>query len=121
PRLRPLRPAVLAVAALFACGPEITGVDPIEELPRALSTDEQALVRAGNRFAVDLLRQVHAAAPDSTVFLSPLSASMALGMTTTGAAGATLDQMRATLGFGALPVAAIGASYRDLIELLRGL
>jgi serpin B len=46
---------------------------------------------------------------------------MALGMTMNGAAGATLDQMRSTLGFGTLPMAEVNASYEGLIELLRGL
>jgi serpin B len=113
--------AVLSTLALSGCEEGITAPEQITELPRALSTGEKALIQAGNRFAVDLLGKVHAAAPDSTIFLSPLSASMALGMTMNGAGGATLDQMRATLGFGALPLADINASYHDLIALLRSL
>lgn len=115
---RPTR-AVLVPLLLAACGGDITGpADPIAELPRALTVTERALIDAGNTFAVDLLAQVHRAAPDSTVFLSPLSASMALGMTMNGAAGDSYDQMRATLGFGSLGMTEINTSYRDLIRLL---
>src|SRR5688500_1336607 len=88
-----IAPALAATLVLSGCGDPI-GPEPIQELPRALTAGERALIDAGNDFAVDLLRRVHGAAPDSTVFLSPLSASMALGMTMNGAAGATLDQMR---------------------------
>jgi serpin B len=115
--------ATLAAAALLAgCAEDPVGPDErIDALPRALSASEQRLITAGNAFAVGLLRQVHLALPDSTVFLSPLSASMALGMTMNGTAGTTLDQMRATLGFGTLPMTEVNASYEGLIELLRGL
>ena len=114
--------AALAATALLAGCADPTGpADPIDTLPRALSESEQRLIAAGNSFALDLLRQVYSANPDSTVFLSPLSASMALGMTMNGTAGTTLDQMRATLGFGSLPMGEVNASYEGLIELLRGL
>ena len=64
-------------------GPEITG------LPRALSQAEELVVSAGNDFAFRLLDQVYQTATDSNLFLAPLSASMALGMTMNGAAGST--------------------------------
>jgi len=105
-----------------ACGKDITSPEPaIKELPRALSPAERTLIAAENGFAIDLLRQVWAASPDSTAFLSPLSASMALGMTMNGAGGATRDQMRQILGFGSLPMGTVDASYHDLIDLLTGL
>jgi len=120
---------LLALSALSlagaACSDPGTGpgepVERITELPRSLSVSEKAVIQAGNRFAADLLRQVHAAAPDATTFLSPLSASMALGMTMNGAAGATRAQMQEMLGFGDLPAEEINESYRDLIALLRDL
>jgi serpin B len=93
----------------------------ITALPRALSVSEQAIIGAGNGFAIDLLRRIHSANPDSTVFLSPLSASMALGMTMNGAAGDTRSQMQEMLGLGDLSADETNVSYRDLIALLRGL
>lgn len=94
----------------------------ITTLPRPLSSSELAVIGASNRFSSALLRAVNASrALDSNVFVSPLSATMALGMTMNGAAGTTFDEMRATLGFGTLPREEILRSYRDLIALLRGL
>jgi serine protease inhibitor len=117
--------AVLIAMALLvaACGGEgPTGPSaPIGGLPRALSTSEQAVVQASNGFAVDLLRQAYAQTPDSTIFLSPFSASMALGMTMNGVAGETRDQMRTMLGFGSMPMADVDASYRSLLDLLEDL
>ena len=53
--------------------------------------------------------------------MSPLSASMALGMTMNGASGSTFDEMRSTLGLGLQSSAEINASYRSLIDMLRAL
>ncbi|MGD8320275.1 MAG: serpin family protein [Gemmatimonadota bacterium] len=126
PKRRHVRLAALAASVLlpltaWSCGSDITGPEPITELPRDLSVTEQSLVEAGNAFAVRLLQQVHRADPDRTVFLSPLSASMALGMTLNGAAGETRDQMRAALGFGSMPMTEVDRAYRNLMDLLVGL
>jgi serine protease inhibitor len=112
------------LAALPACesltGPRVGA--PEIELPRALTADERAVIGAANTFAFDLIRQVPLDDRDPpNVFLSPLSASMALGMTMNGAAGETWSQMRDALGFGGLEEPAINRAYHDLIELLRGL
>ncbi len=108
---------------LQACGGDSpTGpVTEITELPRSLSAVERSLIQAGNDFAFRFLAQVHGEAPDVGLFLSPLSASMALGMTLNGAAGGTFDEMRSMLGFGALTLEQITQGYRDLIDLLEGL
>jgi len=92
---------------------------PISSLPRELTAAESQVVLRSNRFAFDLLRR--ASAPDSNTFISPLSVSMALGMTMNGAANATLDSMRATLGYEGMSLADINTGYRGLIDLLRGL
>ena len=107
----------LLLFAATGCGVLFTGpVDEITELPRALSVAETEIIRASNRFAFDLLAQVNR--PDENLFLSPLSASMALGMTMNGAAGETWNQMRDVLGFGSLAQEEINASYKSLLELL---
>jgi serine protease inhibitor len=112
--------AALALS-VASCGDGPVAPEPITELPRDLTAAEHAVVQASNNFAVSLLNQVHRAAPDSTVFLSPLSASMALGMTMNGAAGGTLDQMREMLGFGSLSMNDVDASYRGLLDVLGSL
>jgi serpin B len=93
----------------------------ITALPRALSAGEQALIGASNTFGFSLLRELDRTRGDSNIFMSPLSASMALGMTMNGAANQTFDEMRSALGFGTRPSAEINASYRSLIDMLRGL
>lgn len=122
-RVRSIIP-ILALAALaLSCGDSTgPGGAPalITELPRKLTVGEQAVIEGSNRFAFDLLRDVWAGRPADSpnVFLSPLSASMALGMTMNGADGDTWTQMRDLLGFEGLEEPEINASYHDLIALL---
>ena len=92
--------------------------NPILELPRALTTTEVSLIARSNAFGLELAREVVERDGRPNILLSPLSASMALGMTMNGAAGETLDAMRSTLGFGGLSLEEINDSYRSLIDLL---
>ena len=108
--------AALGLAGCDVFGPD--GSDPITELPRDLSVSEQAVIESSNDFGLQLLGRVASADGRPNVVLSPLSASMALGMTLNGASGATLDAMSATLGFGGLTREEINASYQGLVELL---
>jgi len=94
---------------------------PVENLPRQLTAGEQTIVSAANDFSFGLFRNIAAAKKDSNAFTSPLSASMALGMTMNGAAGTTYDAMHSTLRFGDLSRTEVNESYKSLIELIRGL
>ncbi len=102
---------------LAACGTD-DGVEPILELPRPLTSQEQAVVGASNTFGLDLFRRVHAGETHPNVFLSPVSASMALGMTMNGTASETWTGMREALRFGTLSQSEINESYRGLVDLL---
>jgi len=93
----------------------------LTSLPRPLTAAESGIAAASNQFAFGLLSQAQAADPGGNIFLSPLSATMALGMTLNGADGETYEQMRATLGFGTISQAEINAGYKGLLELLVGL
>jgi len=91
----------------------------ITELPRSLSQAEVDLIEANNVFALKLFREIDAqSAPDSNIFVSPLSISMALGMTYNGAAGETRLAMGRTLEVQDLSLDAVNQGYRDLIDLL---
>ena len=123
---KPIRPAQPALAALLlaltlaACtsGP----TEPVEPvLPRALTTQEEGLITSGNLFGLSLFRAVSAAEGVQNVFLSPLSVSMALGMTLNGAEGATRTAMVQTLELAGLTEDEINAAYCSLIDLLTGL
>jgi serpin B len=93
-----------------------------ERIPiRSLTKGETGIVDASSEFGYNLLRQVNQEDADKNVFISPLSVSMALGMTMNGASGATLDSMRQTLAFAGLTEHEINSSYRSLMYLLRGI
>lgn len=111
---------IATLLAVGGCEPA-TGPSRIAGLPRELTASEQAVVRANNRFAFGMLSELNRVHADSNIFFSPLGASMALGMTMNGAAGETFEAMRSALGFDALSQDEINASYRGLIDLLRGL
>lgn len=121
PRRRSL---VLLLAALAACGDPASpdGVPAaITALPRQLTATESEMIGGANSFGVSLLKAVNTSFADSSVFLSPLSASMALGLAMNGAEGTTFEEMRSTLGFGPRGYAELNGAYQSLIALLRGL
>jgi len=120
-RLRGLLALVGLVAACHDPNAPSGAAPRITALPRALTNGEQAVIGASNAFGFGLLRELDRTRADSNIFMSPLSASMALGMTMNGAAGQTFDEMRAALAFGTRPAAEINASYRSLIDMLRAL
>ncbi len=103
---------------LLTFGCDVT--EPTEPL-RELSSSETKLVEADNSFGLKLFKEINAEASDSNVFISPLSISMALGMTYNGADGETEEAMRTTLEFGNLSMGEINQSYKSLIELLEGI
>jgi len=113
----------LVVAALSVrCGSDIVGVEEITRLPRDLTGAEQELIRSDNAFGLKLFREIHAQEePDANLFVSPLSAAMALGMTYNGAAGTTQQAMQETLELQGLTIDEVNQSYRSLIDLLRNL
>ncbi|MGD8282303.1 MAG: serpin family protein [Gemmatimonadota bacterium] len=111
----------LAVAACSdGTGPS-EDYEPITRLPRELTAAETTLIGASNDFGLELVRTVAATDDRPNLILSPLSASMALGMTLNGADGATFDDMRSTLGFDGLTQEEINDSYRALVDLLTDL
>ena len=64
----------LSLSALFLVGcSDAVGPDPapITELPRALTVAEQAVIRHGNAFGIDLMREVVSRDGRPNVILSP--------------------------------------------------
>ncbi len=118
-----LRPLVLVAVALAACSdPAAPGQDqdppPQIELPRALTAVETQIIDRANAFGFHLAREVVATDDRPNLILSPLSASMALGMTMNGADGSTFDAMRDALAFDGLAPDEINDGYRGLLDLL---
>src|SRR5438067_5884046 len=112
---------LLAAACSSATSPADKPPNEIASLPRTLTVDEREVIAASNSFGLSLLRELNRTRADSNLFISPLSASMALGMTMNGTAGQTFDEMRSTLGFGTVSLDKINASYSALISTLRAL
>lgn len=115
-------PMLFAVALIGSACTEATAPGaPIAELPRALTGSEGKIIAGSNDFAFDLFRTGNLAQHKANVFVSPLSASMALGMTANGANGATYDEMRTALRLNGATREDVGGGYKSLIALLRGL
>lgn len=103
---------------LLSCSEESTGPETPTPI-RAATSGERAVLRANTDFGFTLFRTTAATASEANLFLSPLSVSMALGMTANGAAGETARAMRLALAQQGLSTSEINQSYRSLIDLLR--
>ena len=91
---------------------------PNKGISRELTIAEQRLVESDNKFGFNLFKKIIEEEKDKNVFISPLSISMALGMTLNGADGSTREAMQATLEFQGLTMQEVNESYKSLIELL---
>ena len=123
---RYLRPILLASSVLtLSCTKspsEPQGLPAaVTALPRTLTQAESGLRDAANAFSFALWNRVNGTQRDSNVFLSPLSATFALGMTLNGAAGPTYDEMRAALQLSGLSEAEVNSGYKSLLALLTSL
>ncbi len=101
---------------LVSCAEHV--VSPPERVIRELTVAEKRLVETDNKFGFKLFREIVRQEQNKNVFVSPLSVSMALGMTYNGANGSTEAAMRQTLEFGDMTLEEINSSYKSLIELL---
>ena len=112
---------ILALAAvLCACNNNGNGVK--EPVVLRLNQQQQQMLQVTNDFSFDLLREVAAMEEKQNIVLSPLSASMLLGMVMNGADGETLQQMQTALGFDEdYPILDINEYYNQLIEALPAL
>ena len=102
--------SLLCTRDFSALGPE----KPIRDLTQG----EQQIVQSSGDFGFSLFQEIQQTQKDENIFISPISVSMALGMTYNGAAGETARAMQNVLGFGGLSREEINRSYRSLIELL---
>jgi len=94
---------------------------PPDNGPGQVTEAEKELIASANRFGITLFKKVAEADPDSNLFISPLSVSLALGMTYNGAAGDTRDSMATALELAGLTPDEINQSYRHIIDFLSNL
>jgi serpin B len=92
-----------------------------KKVARQLTVSEQSLVKSDNEFGLKLFQKVVEQEGEKNIFISPLSVSMALGMTCNGANGSTKEAMENTLELSHLTIQQINESYKTLIELLTSL
>ncbi|MEO7358814.1 MAG: serpin family protein, partial [Gemmatimonadaceae bacterium] len=115
---------VSLIAGATACSsstePKDGATPPTEltALPRALTATEEKVRNASNEFSFALMGTVTDAQKTSNTFLSPLSASFALGMVMNGANGNTYDEMVRALQMRGLSLSEINGGYKSLMQLL---
>ena len=104
---------------LMQCSKHSTSSD--DGISGELTLAERHLIESDNKFGLNLFREIIKEEGDKNVFISPLSVSMALGMTYNGANGETQKAMQEVLELNGLTIQEVNESYKSLIELLRGL
>lgn len=102
--------------ALISCVDKAS--EPVVEQPRELSVAEKQLVTSSDDFAFRLFKQVYNSEPNKNLFVSPLSISMALGMTMNGADGTTYDAMKSALSLKTFTRQQANETYHSLMSLL---
>ena len=117
--MSPLFQRLLAVSAasLFVrCSVQEAGPPP-----RPLNETDRQLAESTNAFGFNFFKQISSEAADKSVFVSPPSVSLALGMTLNGAAGNTHEEMHRTLALGELTPDQANDSYGNVIRTLQSL
>ena len=110
---------IMLAVVFTACEVKEVIIDtPKDAEPIALKANLQKRVAQDNDFSFELLRQTIASSKDDNVTVSPLSVSMALGMTMNGARGETKSQMEAALYLSGLSTDEINEYYKTLITNL---
>jgi len=117
---------VLSLASLLphCSGTVVDSNDPSKSPPADpadLTVADKTLAEAGNQFGLKLFREIVANEPDVNIFISPLSVSMALGMTYNGANGDTRAAIQQTLELQGLTIEEVNGSYKNLINILSNL
>ena len=112
---------LFVISFLISSCSGISGDTNNEKPDLNLSAEEVRLIGSSNKFGFDLLKNINTGEIGKDLFISPISVSMALGMTYNGADGETKDAMREALHFGDMTDDEINRSYKSLILLLLSL
>ncbi|MEO1021570.1 MAG: serpin family protein [Bacteroidota bacterium] len=108
--------SVLSMMVFTGCSDSVSNDT---SFPEELGEAEKRILEADQTFGVNIFKDVvEMEADQENVFVSPLSLSMALGMTMNGARGQTFSEMQQTLGFGELTQSEINEGYQGLDDFL---
>ena len=75
-------------------------------------------VQANNSLGMKIFSKVAAGEPGKNAMISPLSISIAMAMSTNGASGENLDEMKDVLGFGDMALPDVNEQFKHLIASL---
>lgn len=109
---------ILSLLIVFITGCETSSQFNQETPMRELTRSEKQLVASSDNFSLKIFNKIALDEPGKNVFISPLSISMALGMTLNGADGTTFEAMRNTLSVSGLTQQEINESFQSLMKLL---
>ena len=84
-----------------------------------LTKVQQEILHNSNGFGIDLFREMCLELEGENIFISPLSVSLAISAVTNGAAGKTLEDMKATLGFATYSPDQMNGFFRHLVPALK--
>ena len=114
---------ISVLTLLISCGGSRVAPDPGTEItehakPIVLTKAESDINKSSNDFGFKLLQTLWENEKGTSLFISPLSASLALSMTAGGAEAETLEQMQTTLGVGGYSVSEMGDYYKKMVSAL---
>lgn len=115
----------LFLVSTYTCKDDIVDPDPDPD-PDPMETncedDMPAIIEGDNDFSFSLLKSLENSSEENeNLFISSLSASLALGMTYNGAAAETKEEMQSALQWEQLEDEVINAGHSCLIDYLEGL
>ena len=112
---------VLLLIGIFSLQCSKKPISTKPDVPPDLSLVEKKLIESDNSFGLKLFKEMVQEEKHENVFISPLSVSMALGMTYNGANGETQEAMAKTLELEGLSIQEVNQCYKNLIESLTSL
>ncbi len=101
---------------IFHCDDQF--IIPDDENLHALTPSEQKIASSSEIFGFKLFKSIIGSQTDTNIFISPLSISMALGMTLNGANGSTYDSIKKVLELSGVTEKEINESYKSLVDRL---
>lgn len=105
------------VCMVISCS-SITDSDSETDSPSQIESIPKSITNSHNNFALELLKEINSEQPEGNIFISPISASLALTMTMNGADGETYHEMNKVLGYNSADKEQLNASCKALIDEL---
>ena len=101
-----------------------TGQEEVNWEAKYKKADEEAdqvskdVVKANNDLGMKMFSKLAAAEAGKNMMISPLSISIAMAMSTNGASGENLEEMKEVLGFGEMELGNVNEQFKHLIASL---